>query len=86
MTDPVVEKAPHQFGGVEYLVMNGDQIFGVVEPVAPQADPKARKWWRARVGRLVVGLFTGKNGRFVALNCVRDYWRTSRLREEARAL
>lgn len=85
MYGPVVEKVPHAFGGVEYLVMDGDRIFGVVEPVAPQNDLAKRKWWRARVRGTEIGLFSGKLGRFVALNCVRDCWHTAKLREMAHA-
>lgn len=82
MTEPIIEKLPHRFGGSEHLVMVGDQVFGVVSPMAPQTDLKRRKWWRARVGNMEVGLFSGKNGRLVAIHAVLDFWRTAKRNKE----
>lgn len=82
MTEPIIEKQPHPFGGKEHLVMDGDRVFGVVSPMAPHADPKRRKWWRARVGTIEVGLFSGKGGRMVAIHAVLDFLRTKRRNKE----
>ncbi len=75
MTEPIIEKQAHRFGGSEHLVMVGDQVFGVVSPMAPQTDSKRRKWWRARVGNM-------ENGRLVAIHAVLDFWRTAKRNKE----
>lgn len=82
VTELWVEKQPHPFGGVEHLVMDGDQVFGVVSPMSPQTDMKRRKWWRCRVGSMEVGLFSGKDGRLVAIHAVIDFWRTAKRNKE----
>ena len=70
-----LEKYPHEHG-IEYVLMLDKMILGSVAPYGPPpADPKKRRLWRATAGGRVVGIFTGKNGRYAAVQAIRCHTR-----------
>ena len=70
---PIIEKWPHPLG-IEYALVHGEKILGSVLPVAAlPKDGKTRKRWRAVVLQREIGIFTGSDGRLVAMRAVQHF-------------
>ena len=73
MTEPEIQKWPHPLG-TEYAWTFGDKILGSVVPMGAAAtDGKTRKRWRAVVLQREIGIFTGSDGRLVAMRAVQHF-------------
>ena len=66
--EPEVERYSHQFGH-EYAWVYQGKILGTVAPIRKGQPTK----WRAMVNSRVVGVYTGANGRVVAMQAVRHF-------------
>jgi hypothetical protein len=72
MIEPVIEKWPHP-QGIEYAWVWGEKILGSVIPVEVPDNDKKPKKWKAIANQRVVGVFTGVDGRLVAMRAVQHF-------------
>lgn len=68
---PRIEKYPHEFGQ-EYAWVFQQQVLGSVMPICQPVRGQRNKW-RAIVDSRVVGIYTGKVGRFNAMSAVKHF-------------
>ena len=68
---PTIEKLPHPHG-IEYAWMLGDRVLGSVVPMNSPVTNQRQKWM-ALVGQKNIAVFTSKEGRLVAMRCVKHF-------------
>jgi hypothetical protein len=72
MIESKVEKRPSPHGGKEFHIECNGVVVGSVLPYGdPPTDGKTRKKWKAIVNGVLHGIYTGQQGRIIAIRSVK---------------
>jgi hypothetical protein len=86
MTESKVEKRPSPHGGREFHISCNGVVVGSVLPYGdPPTDGKTRKKWKAIVDGVLHGIYTGQQGRIIAIRVVKHMSKHLRLDIQADA-